>query len=131
MSTPFHNTVALDGINFEDSMVTVLLAAGITAADVGKALSKDGTTANRFKLAADDDIIVGRLETFENRRGVLMGTIAFRFIQKLPIKAAAVIAIGNTAVGAGGGEIKGATFNGTNLIVDITDSGTKAVVVRV
>jgi hypothetical protein len=108
MATPFHTNVSLAGYFHEDSQFTVLLASGITAADVGKALAKDGTVANRYKLAADGEIVEGRLEVVESRtvEGTLVGTMARRFSNWLPVKAADALAPGDRILGAGNGEIR-------------------------
>ena len=105
--------VTLKGFYFEDSMFTCVLASGITAADIGKAVSWDTGAANKVKLAADGDSICGRLETVENRvqEGVLVGTVAFRFSNTLPIKSGLagdhVVTQGGLLIGAGAGEVKG------------------------
>ncbi len=112
MATYFHNTVTLDGFFFEDSQFTVLLATTIVAADIGKALSKDSTVANKFKLAANGDIIEGKLITVEKRTtesGNTLGTLARRFGGTLPVLAADALAPGDRIIGAGSGEIRKAT----------------------
>ena len=105
-----HQNVTLRGFHFEDFSLTVNLAAGIVAADVGKALSWDTTGPNKMKLAADGEEIVARLATVENRtvEGTLIGAAEFRFSNTLPIKAGQTVAVGAKAVGAGAGEIKAA-----------------------
>lgn len=138
MSTPFHTKVSLRGFHFEDAHLTVVLAAGITKADIGKAMTVDATAANKFKLAADNSPIVARLETVEDRvnEGQLIGTISFRFANYLPIKTGATIAVGDTAVGAGAGEVKRLESGGNstpdysiNYVAEIV--GTNAVVVKI
>ncbi len=106
--TPFHYNVSLRGFHFEDSLLTVNLAAGITASDVGKAVTIDTSAANTFKLAGDGDYVLGRLEVVEDRQveGQLVGTVAFRFSNRLPIAEGETVNVGDTAVGAGGGAIK-------------------------
>ena len=100
--------VTLNGYAFEDSMLTFHLASGITAADVGKAVALDTTAPNKVKLAGDDDYIIGRLETVELRtqEGQNVGTVALRFAQRLPIKSGETIAVGDSLIGAGAGEVK-------------------------
>jgi hypothetical protein len=123
----FHTQVNLAGFPFPDFQLTVALASGITTSDVGKAMAIDTSGANKFKLAGAGDIIVGRLLTVENRvnEGQLVGTIAFKFAEKLPIKAglagANVIVLGSTAVGAGSGEIQARTVTGV-ATPDYTDN---------
>ena len=106
MSTPFHTTVSLYGFNFDDSMFTFNLAAGITAADVGKPMELDTSAANKVKIATDAKAIMGKLESFENRNGTLLGTVSMRFTAQWPVKAADALAIGDQLVGAGSGEVR-------------------------
>lgn len=110
MATPFHTTVALDGITFPEFQFTMLISgSGLTAATVeGFAVSQDTTAANTCKLAADDDQIIGRVVKFEARtnEGTNLVTVATRFINKLPIKSGETVAVGDTVVGAGAGEVK-------------------------
>ena len=124
----FHTKVSLRGFHFEDAHLTVTLAAGITAADIGKAVTIDTTAPNKFKLAGADDKVFGRLEVVEDRKtdGQLVGTVAFRFSNTVPRSGAATV--GQTAVGAGAGAVKGAAFDGTNFIAEILDANTVVVV---
>lgn len=95
----------------EDSTYTFNLDAAIVAGDVGKAVEIDATGDMKVKLATDGAIIFGRLETFENRvnEGLKVGTVCTKFMGRLPVKAAALlITRGNSVVGAGAGEVKGA-----------------------
>lgn len=114
MVNPIGNGVTLRGFQFEDANFTFLISGSPTSSDVGKAVSQDTSAANTVKLAADGDIIVGRLMAVENRvqEGIVVATVAMQFIDKLPIKSglsgAAVPALGKFLVGAGGGEVKAA-----------------------
>lgn len=128
MPTPFHTNVSLRGFHFEDAHLTVRLAAGITAADIGKVVTF-GAAANTFKLAGDGDPVMGRLETVEDRKveGQLIGTVSFQFANTVPLSGAATP--GQSAVGAGGGAVKGAAYNGQNFIAEV-GTGT-AVVVKI
>jgi len=127
----FHTKVSLRGFHFEDFMLTFTLAAGITAADAGKAVALSG--ANTVKLAGDGETIIGRLETVEDRKveGQLVGAVALKFANLLPIKAGQVVAVGDTVVGAGGGEVKkaAAADHNANFVTEVI--GTQAVVVKV
>ena len=136
--TPFHFNVSLRGFHFEDSLLTVNLASGITAADVGKAVTIDTTAANTFKLAGDGDHVMGRLEVVEDRKveGQLVGTVAFRFANLLPIKIGETVAVGDTVVGAGNGTVKALQASGTsapdytaNFVAEVNDD--YAVVVKI
>jgi hypothetical protein len=137
----FHTQVHLSGYSFPDSQLTFKLKSGITTSDVGKAVSLDTSAANTVKLAGDGDVIIGRLETVEDRtnEGTLLGTVALRFAAKLTIKSglsgAAVVAVGSRVKGAGSGEIKavdGSTDLGAPaypLVVEV--SGSTAWVLKV
>lgn len=116
--------VTLNGYHFEDSMLTFNLASGITASDVGKAVSVDTSANNTVKLAGDGDEIIGRLETVELRtqEGLNVGTVALRFAQLLPIKSGETINVGDGLVGAGSGEVKAQAAT-----VELTDSGSDTV----
>jgi hypothetical protein len=128
----FHTKVSLRGFHFEDFILTFMLAAGITAADQGKAVSF-GAAPNTVKLAADGDTIIGRLETVEDRKveGSLVGAVALKFANLLPIKAAQVANVDDTVVGAGAGEVKAAATpdHSKNFVAEVI--GTNAVVVKV
>jgi hypothetical protein len=133
----FHTTVSLRGYRFEDFTLTVALNSAITAADVGKALTWDSAAANRMKLAGDGDLVIARLDTFEDRKveGIKVGTAEFKFAGLLPIKSGETVNVGDTVVGAGNGEVK--TRKVSNVATpDYTQNyvaaieGSKAVVVR-
>lgn len=110
MATPFHTTVALDGMTFPEFQFTFLISgSGLTAAGVeGKAVALDTAAANTVKLAADGNMILGRVVKFEARvnEGINVVTVATRFINKLPIKSGETVAVGDTVIGAGSGEVK-------------------------
>ena len=104
-------TVKMSGFGYTTdwSNRTVNLAAGIVAADVGKALTVDASAANTYKLAGDGDVIRGRLEVVEARtsEGTLIGTAKlFLAGSKIAVKAADALAAGDYAIGAGSGEIR-------------------------
>lgn len=133
MPTSFHDKVTLRGFHWEYSSLTFNLAAEVTAADVGKAVSLNGTVPNSVKLAADGDAIVGYLSTFEDRtvEGIKVGAVELQFANLLPIADGATVTVGSTVVGAGGGRIKNAGTNNprNNFVAEII--GTNAVVVQV
>lgn len=133
MANYSHQNVTLRGFHFEDASLTGNLAAGITDADIGKAVSVDATGPNKFKLSGDGDYIIGRLASVENRsvEGSLVGAIEFQFANLLPIKTGQVVAVGDTVVGAGAGEVKsaGAADHSKNFVAEII--GTNAVVVKI
>jgi hypothetical protein len=129
--TPFHTSVSLKGYRFEDFTLTVALAANITDADVGKALAWDDSAPNQMKLAADGDVVSARLDVFEHRKieGIKIGTAEFKFANRLPIKAGQTVVVGDTVVGAGGGEVKaGAKAPDVNYVAAV--DGSFAIVVK-
>lgn len=101
MST-FHFNVSMDRRPQNEWLYTVKLAAGITDAHIGRAVSM-GVAANTVKLAADGEAILGRLEVVEDNG---IGTVALKFVEQLPIKAGETVVLGGTVVGAGSGEVK-------------------------
>lgn len=112
MPNAIGNGVTLRGFFMEHAQLTFNLKSDIVAGDVGKAVAQDTTAANTVKLAGDGDVIVGRLETFENRvqEGILVGAVSLQFLNTLPVKSGLsggdVIALGKFLVGAGAGEVK-------------------------
>lgn len=126
-----HNSVSLRGFHFEDAHLTANLHADITRDHLGHAVTIDPDAVAGVKLAEDDDIIIGRLETFENREteGSVVGAVSLNFSNLLPLADPAAVAVGQTAVGAGDGKIKGVAFDGTNFISEI--DGDFAVVTKV
>ncbi|ESY35760.1 hypothetical protein NKK48_01520 [Mesorhizobium sp. C386A] len=133
MATYSHQNVTLRGFHWEVSSLTFNLATGIVANDVGKGVSVDTSGPNKVKLAADGDTIIGRLASVEDRsvEGTKIGAVELQFANILPIKAGAVVAVGDTVVGAGAGEVKAAATpnHSANFVAEII--GTNAVVVKV
>ena len=120
------------GYPIEDSMFTYLLSGTITIADIGKAVMLDTAAANTVKLTqAAEDVIFGRLETFEDRTalGIKVGTVARGFKDKLP-KAANVITVGQSVAGSAvAGIVKAALTQDTNRNI-VIEVGTDFVVVE-
>lgn len=116
--------VSLNGFHFEDWQFSFNLAAGITKADIGKAVTLDTSAANTVKLAGDGDVIHGRLEVVEDRsqEGSLIGNVAWKFIQKLPVKSGETVALGDLVQGAGSGEVKALAVS-----TDTDGTGTPAI----
>ena len=141
MSTPFHNTVDLRGIHFEDRMVTMTLASAIVKADEGKPVTIDSAN-NRVKIAGDGESIFGVLRVVEDRTvdGIKVGTIEMNYIAEWSIKSGDTLAVGDVAVGSTvSGEVKKGTLTtstvdgnikpwGHNVVVSV--SGGLAVVVK-
>lgn len=125
-------SVTLRGFFNEDDLFTVVLASGIVAADVGKAVAQDTGAANKVKLAGDGDVIVGRLEVVEDRtqEGVLLGTVNFATgFMEIPMKTGETPAVGNLIEGSdstGKGQVD--NTNGKWRVYEVLSSGN--VVVR-
>lgn len=129
-----HQNVTLRGFHFEMASLTVNLATEVTMAHVGHALTVDTTGVNKLKLAGDDDVIVARLATFEDRsatEGTRVGAAEFQFSNTLPVATGAVINPGDTVVGAGGGKVKAAAAKNytQNFVGEVI--GDLAVVVKI
>jgi hypothetical protein len=105
MSNVIGNGVSLRGLYHDDFQYPFLLAAGITIADQGKAVTLDASAANTVKLAGDGDRIIGRLEVVEIRvqEGINIGTVSIMGGLDFPAKAGYVAASGDNLVGAAGG----------------------------
>lgn len=108
----FHTQIKMHKYDFKDSQLTVKLASGITAADVGKALTQDTTADNTMKLCGSGEVIDGILYTFEDRvnEGTRLGTCEFQFAAQLPIKSglagAQIVVRGSRLCGALAGEVR-------------------------
>lgn len=94
------NAVVTYQYSFEDFTFTYYLAAGITAADVGKLMTLDNSGTNKMKLAGAGDPIHGRLETYENRtqEGVVVGAVSRKFRSRVPTTG--MVALGDNLVGS-------------------------------
>lgn len=121
----FHTGVRLEGFHDEYSIITFLLASTMTAADAGKPVALDTTANGRVKVAGDGERIFGYLESFEDRvvEGNKVGAVAQRFGMSFKIKAADTLAVGDTAVGAGNGEVKKAAAGDPkdNIVVAVAN----------
>lgn len=97
------------GLVSEDFHYPFYITGTVTAADVGKPVSIDSAAARSVKIAGDGDRIVGILVTYEDRvvEGVKVATVALKggFRVKKAV-AATAIAVGDTVIGAAGGEVK-------------------------
>lgn len=125
--------ISLLGMTHEKFHYSFYLAAGVTAADVGKAVSLDDSAPNTVKLAADGDQIIGKLVVREDRtvEGVLVATVALRGGFKFEkASGAAAISVGDTVVGAGDGEVKAAAAadHSDNMVVEV--DGDYVIIVR-
>lgn len=119
----FHTTVSLRGIHFEEFSLGFNLNAAIVLADVGKAVALD-VAANTVRLAADGDVIIGRLASVEDRlsEGTKIGAVEMKFANTLPIFGASVIAVGDTVEGAGGGQVKASVAKNyaLNMVTEVS-----------
>lgn len=131
---PFHNKVSLDAMFDEDCIKTFNVSGGVTAADVGKAVTLDTTAANTVKIADDGDVILGRLETVEVRSSSQrVGAVAMCGSFRLPI-GANVVAVGDTLQGAASGVCKKLTTANwaLNVVVElVTYAGANYAVVQI
>ena len=106
------NAVVAQSFSFPDFTFTMNVSGAVTMNDVGKAVSLDTTAPNTVKLAADGDAVYGRLESLEKGGldGLTVGAVSRKFRSKVPVKAGLsgfnAVAVGDTVVGAGAGEVK-------------------------
>lgn len=132
MSTIIGSGVSISGIIPTNAVYTFNLADTVTANDVGKALTIDTSGSTKLKLAGEDSVITGRLETFENRtsEGLRVGAVSVAGGLKLPKLEATVVTVGQSvAGGATAGTVKAITTPGVNPPNIVTEVGTDYVVV--
>lgn len=115
------NQVVLDGFTQNDDVFTMFLTTGHGLTDdelVGRAVSLDTSTAAFVKVAADDEIIYGRIFQVEDRsqEGVVTVSVETAFRKRLKKQAGTAFNIGDTAIGEGDGLVKPA------LAADPTDN---------
>jgi hypothetical protein len=109
MSNVIGNGVSFRGHYLDEFQFTWMLAAGITKADEGKAVTPDASAANTVKLAGDGDRIIGRLEVVEIRvqEGINVGTVSHMGGLDFPLKAGeAALVNGDLIVGGGAGAVR-------------------------
>ncbi len=139
--------VYLGGLIDEDAQYTFNVAAGITAADVGKAVTIDSTAANTVKLASDGDQILGRLEVVEVRslEGVNVATVSLKggmvftvtpdalAIGPDEIPAVGDYLLGGNTAGAAKGYVQKASTGNTVvtrwLVTEVLNSGAQVVAI--
>lgn len=107
------NGVSHRGLPVEAFEIAWNLASAITRADVGKAVSVDTSAARTVKLAADNDVVIGYLETVEDRvqEGIKVGTVGHKGGTTLTYSGTAPT-VGGQVQGAGAGVVK--TLTGVN-----------------
>lgn len=104
------NQVVLDGFTQHDDVYTMFLSAGSGLTDeelLGRAVSLD-TSAAFVKVAANDEIIYGRIFQVEDRtqEGVVTVSVETKFRKRLKKQAGTTFNIGDTAIGEGDGLVK-------------------------
>lgn len=112
--------VSLRGMEHNEFHYPFNLAAGTTAADVGKPVALDATAANTVKIAGDGETVIGKLVVVENRaiEGVLVGTVALKGGFKFSTTGSVVV--GGSVQGAGGGNVKPLAANyALNMVVEV------------
>jgi hypothetical protein len=96
-------TVKMGGFGYTTDLLnrTVNLAAGITRADEGKALTLDTSGPCKYKLAGAGDIVYGRLEVVENREneGTLVGNAKLH-VMGIKLPTTGTVAVGSFLVGS-------------------------------
>jgi len=106
----FPNSVVSYGFPIDSHIFTYNLNAAIVEADVGKALTIDTSGPNKFKLTADNDVVLGRLWSYEDRTQQGMGKVGAvqrRFKEKLPAAIGHSIVLGAVVTGSAvAGEVK-------------------------
>lgn len=108
MSGSMTSGVSLSNMFDDDWTMPFNLAAATVVGNVGAAMSLDTSAGATAKLAVDDEEILGRLETFEDRvsEGTKIGTITMKGIFTFR-SIATVPAIGAQVTGsATAGEVK-------------------------
>lgn len=100
--------VSLNNILMDAWQFPFNLASGIVIGDIGKAVSLDTSAANTVKLAVDDEEILGRLETFEDRasEGTKVGTVSVKGSLVLPTVATVPALGAQVTGGATAGKVK-------------------------
>lgn len=121
----FHTGVRLEGFHDETSIITFNLKSDVVVADAGKPVALDTSVNGTVKVAGDGERIFGYLESVEIRtvEGTRVGAVAQRFGMSFPIKDADTLAVGDTAVGGGGGTVKKAASGDPkdNIVVSVAN----------
>jgi hypothetical protein len=123
--------VTLEGAGIDDAY-TFNLAAGATEANEGEPVCLDPSANNQAKLGVDGAPVLGMLLRVENRiaEGVLVGSVITEGGIRFKVLPADPLAVGDTAVCAGSGEIRklvtgdGAVQAHLNYCVEVDTSTT-------
>lgn len=128
------NQVVLDGFTYNDDVYTMFLATGHGLTDdelLGRAVTLDAT-AGTVKVAANDEIIYGRIFQVEDRsqEGVVTVAVETKFRKRLKKQVATAFSIGDTAIGEGNGLVKPAVAADPtdNLVLDVAADNTYVIV---
>lgn len=97
--------------------ITQYLNSAVVAADVGKVVKFSAN--NTVNLAADGEEIHGVLKSYEDRvmEDVKTGTVGFNGGYRFTYKTSDTVAVGDSVVSAGGGEVKKSTLRMGNIVV--------------
>lgn len=97
---------------------TQYLNSAVVAADVGKPVKFSAN--NTVNLAGDGDAIHGVLKSYEDRlaEDVKTGTVGINGGYRFTYKTGDAVAVGDSVVGAGSGEVKKATLRQGNIVVN-------------
>lgn len=114
------------GLEIEEFHIAFYISGTVTADDVGKPVAIDATAARTVKLAADNDLLVGKLVAYEERvvEGVNVATVALKGGFGFTASSGASIDVGDTVIGAGNGEVKEAATNVPSHNIVTSVSGT-------
>lgn len=132
------NNIVLEAFSMEDFTFTYFITGNPSPTDiVGKAVALDTTTSGAVKLAADGDLIVGRIYQYEDRTqqgGGKVVSVERKFRKRLPKLNATVVAIGDMVEGSGNGLVKtlaapaAADMREPNTVIDVAADGTYVIV---
>lgn len=127
--------MAYQGVTLKNTVpandLTFVLENSITAEHVGLAVTQDTSAANQVKLAGDNDKILGRLESFEDRTnidGVKVGAV--KLIGGMALKKSGAVNVGETLLGAAGGLVKKADTQTDSDLAAWEVSGDYVIVVK-
>jgi hypothetical protein len=100
--------VVAHSFSFPDFTFSMNVSGAVTTADVGKAVTLDRTTPNTVKLAGNNDVIYGRLESVETGGldGLTIGAVSRKFRAVLPTDGTAITVGDSVDGGATAGTVK-------------------------
>jgi len=70
--------LSLNALYAEEFTYAFFLESSVTEADLGKAVTIDTSAAMTMKLTGDNEVIMGRLDTFEDRGDFKIGTVTLK-----------------------------------------------------